>query len=469
VDPAHLQGPAATLLAAHVYETLLTFDPETLELMPGLASKWEVLDKGKRFILTLREGAAFHNGQDATAADVVFSLHRLADPDVKSNVPFLMSAVAGYAEFNTLGTADSISGIKAIGDSQVEFQLVSEWFDFPYVLTSQATSVISRAQVLEDPTDFVTQPTGSGPYKLLDRLDPEGADLEALDPDEDAGRVSVKFYDTTTDAWRDFRRGMIQIAEAPPGDVTDAVDDYGDRGFTGVSGMLYLGMSLTGTSVTSDFLERASLVLERSTINSIFGGVLLPPTGLTPKHGDETQETCGISCGVAEVHSRPAPPPPPTLTYDYPEGSPHDQLATYVKLTLQAAGLANVSLRSHTPEEFFDVIRGTNHDLFPLTWVTEYPVPDAFIRSLFKSGSPDNFSGFSSPEIDEALLEARATSDPAERRKLYDEIEGRLVLRGGLIPLGQFRATFVANPKVGNFVTDPMGRFRLEGLELREP
>src|ERR1700730_14133084 len=61
----------------NVYEGLTQRDKK-LEIVPGLAERWEVLEP-TRWRFHLRKGVRFHNGEDFTADDVVFSADRTRD------------------------------------------------------------------------------------------------------------------------------------------------------------------------------------------------------------------------------------------------------------------------------------------------------------------------------------------------------------------------------------------------------
>src|SRR4051812_13122980 len=59
----------------HIYETLYTYDKQYLPI-PHLAEGHTVSDGGRRYTMTLRKGAKFHNGKDLTAADAAASITR---------------------------------------------------------------------------------------------------------------------------------------------------------------------------------------------------------------------------------------------------------------------------------------------------------------------------------------------------------------------------------------------------------
>src|SRR5947209_20229410 len=71
----------------NVYEGL-TKRGKNLEIIPGLAESWEVLEP-TRWRFHLRKAVKFHNGEDFTADDVVFSAERVRanGSDLKTRIP----------------------------------------------------------------------------------------------------------------------------------------------------------------------------------------------------------------------------------------------------------------------------------------------------------------------------------------------------------------------------------------------
>src|SRR5262245_65165990 len=56
-----------------VFDALIDFEPETLELKPGLAKSW-TFTEGKTLVLELVEGVTFHDGTPVNPGAVEFNL-----------------------------------------------------------------------------------------------------------------------------------------------------------------------------------------------------------------------------------------------------------------------------------------------------------------------------------------------------------------------------------------------------------
>ena len=74
LDPYSLNETFTLGFQGNIYDALTAYD-ENLKLIPGLATSWENPEPDK-WILHLREGVKFHNGNDFNADDVIFSWKR---------------------------------------------------------------------------------------------------------------------------------------------------------------------------------------------------------------------------------------------------------------------------------------------------------------------------------------------------------------------------------------------------------
>lgn len=146
---------AVRQVGTHIWENLITFDEE-FEIMPQLASSWEVSDDRTTFTFQLREGVQFHQDYgEMTADDVVASVRRYM-------------AVVPAAD--TLG----IASVSALDPYTVE--IVTEEPSGPAflsLLASPSEAVIVMPQEIMEPAPNVgdigaEDVVGTGPYELAE-------------------------------------------------------------------------------------------------------------------------------------------------------------------------------------------------------------------------------------------------------------------------------------------------------------
>ena len=78
--PPTLDWQASTATACreigmNIFESLVTYNKK-FEIVPMLATKWEISSDGLTYTFHLRQGVKFHNGKEMTSEDVVASLTR---------------------------------------------------------------------------------------------------------------------------------------------------------------------------------------------------------------------------------------------------------------------------------------------------------------------------------------------------------------------------------------------------------
>ncbi len=87
LDPYSLNETFTLGTLGNVYEGLTRRGPD-LQIQPALAERWEIIEP-TRWRFHLRKGVKFHNGNDFTADDVVFSAERVVSEgsDLKTRLP----------------------------------------------------------------------------------------------------------------------------------------------------------------------------------------------------------------------------------------------------------------------------------------------------------------------------------------------------------------------------------------------
>jgi len=116
---------------------------------PELATGWEAKDGAKTWIINLRKGVKFSNGQEFAADDAIYSLN-LHRGESKSGAARNMKPVAD---------------IKKLDKYQIQINLAAADADFAYVLTDY------RLLMVPDGFKDWSKPVGTGGY-VLDKFDP---------------------------------------------------------------------------------------------------------------------------------------------------------------------------------------------------------------------------------------------------------------------------------------------------------
>ncbi|EMG9286454.1 ABC transporter substrate-binding protein SapA [Providencia stuartii] len=162
-------------LAAQIYDRLLDVDPFTYRLIPEVASRWEVLDNGATYRLTLRKDVKFQQTpwftptRNMNADDVVFSFARMFEV----NHPYHYINGGHYPYFDSLQFANSVQSIRKLNDYTVEFRLNAPDASFLWHLATHYAPILSAeyadhlAQInRQEMIDW--RPVGTGPFRLDD-------------------------------------------------------------------------------------------------------------------------------------------------------------------------------------------------------------------------------------------------------------------------------------------------------------
>ncbi|MGM0432091.1 MAG: ABC transporter substrate-binding protein [Spirochaetota bacterium] len=157
ITPGVWDGQAFSLNAS-IYDYLVEIDHETGELVPSLATSWNVSEDGRTWTLELREGVTFHDGSEFTAEDAVFTIERTQDEDL------------GHLKAQDF---ENVENVKAIDDYTVEITLDGPSATFIYQLTDYNMAVLSADYDYEQKGEM--QPMGTGPFVLEELRSKESA------------------------------------------------------------------------------------------------------------------------------------------------------------------------------------------------------------------------------------------------------------------------------------------------------
>ena len=138
---------------------------------PDLAVSWSSNDDATEWTFKLREGVSFHDGSAFDAADVLYSLNRVLDPEIESPA---RSAVK------------MIQAVEMVDDMTVKLTLDTPFADMPLQLMDYRLRMIPEGAG----DDIATTGIGTGPFKV-ETFDAEGTTVLVANTDYWEGKPGV--------------------------------------------------------------------------------------------------------------------------------------------------------------------------------------------------------------------------------------------------------------------------------------
>jgi oligopeptide transport system substrate-binding protein len=443
------------------------------EAEPALADSWRASDDRRSWQFFLRPGARFADGEDITAEDVVATLNRIARKGSGSAVSTLLAPVQGYRAVAVDGTTQELVGVSAPETDVVRIDLDEPVAGLPALLSAPAFGVVPSATgpVGED-TMFDQAPTGSGPFALADGEELSGGDDDRVRLVRSQGGrtllagVELQLHDDAAAAAESFHAGHAEWSLLPDESLDDAAGPSRVERVP-LPATLFYGLDLTHPELADARLREAIVrAVDREAIaRDVYGESLEPGTGIVPEAAGGTGDPCDGRCDFdkakAEALVKEAYPAGnvPEVSVEVDDGEEQLEVATAIVAALRDVGIPAVE-RPHPLAEFSTFASaGKGREVVRLGWVGAYASPEAFLRPLFATGSPDNVMGVSDPAVDEALDEAATEVDALARTKLVADAERAALGHHAVVPIGQFVTHVAVADQVRDLRVRPGGTF----------
>src|SRR5262245_1330256 len=196
LDPFKVYGTQAQSFFRLIFEPLFDRDPDG-KIRTPILERWAPVDR-LTWEFRLRPGVRFHDGGELTAADVVYSLTRILDPQINS------PRRHEFGELESIVAGDALT-VK-ITTKRPYALLPARLSQFSMILPDQLRG---RSEA-----DFFKEPIGLGPFRLVE-LNPQQAVLEAF-ADYHGGapktpRVVFQFIPEAEERLRQLLSGHVDI------------------------------------------------------------------------------------------------------------------------------------------------------------------------------------------------------------------------------------------------------------------
>lgn len=428
LDPDIVTAFSSFAVIGQIYEGLVEVNAK-LQIEPALATSWTVSPDGLSYTFDLRQGVKFHNGREMTSADVVYSFDRIMDP--KTGSP-------QASRFNEVTTAE------ATGPYQVRFTLKEPFAPF---LANLTNLFVVPKEVVEANGDLQKVAVGTGPYEL-DKVVPDTYVLLKANPDyyrPGEPKLAELKYNVVPEASTraaGLRTGTYQLLPTVDPVTAETLKKAGGVTVQGTQDLAYSLLGINTSRKPFDdprVREAINYAVNRSDIvQAVYLGNAVPGGPISPALKDWAVPTSDFPCYTPSVAKAKQ------LLADagYPNGF-STTIITFgtikeVADTAQVlqAQLAKVGINAKVDvEEFGKFVqdwKNSNFDMF-VSLNGGSVDPDGYLYRTFITGGSTNVYKFSDPSVDQLLKQGRTTTDTAQRRAIYDNLQKQLACTGPIV------------------------------------
>ncbi len=442
--PMAIEDLISSQVATQIYDGLLKFNPNTLELEGAIAESYEVTDDNKVFTFKLRQGVKFHDnscfeggkGRELTAADFkyTFELMCAGDNDLaKSNYEAIFKEdVVGADEYNQ-GAADEVAGFKVIDDYTFQIELKNPQFSFLYKLAQAPTSVIAK-EAYEAYGAEIT--VGTGPF-VFHSKDASGLVL-AKNPNyflkDEAGNqlpyldsVYFHYVDSKPEQVDMFESGKLTVLRGLPADkvseiIQEKIDEYQFDGEPPLKmfelkpelASQYYEFNMTRSHFKDVRVRQAfNYAIDRSKVieNALKGQAnkngdygITPPVKIIKDYPFDSLQNYGYSYDPEKAKALMA-----EAGYPGGEGFPilmleinsggnmHNKVAKEVVKQLESVLGIHVNQEVVPFAKKLEDSKYAKADMFRSAWVADYPDPETFLTNCYGKYVPNSLEEPSHP------------------------------------------------------------------------
>lgn len=437
-----------------VTETLMGIDYD-LNLYPRLAEGIEQIAP-TTWRVTLRGGLTFHDGSPVTAQAVIDAIAPIS--------------VEGDPAHNArIAKELDLAGMSADGDHVVVFETNSVNAAFKWNLSDPGVAILGARS-----DAFPINATG--PYIFREAVTEQLYRVEANDDYREGApgfeEIRVVASPDPASAALAFEAGDVDMVINYPESDFARIQETGALGFAAPTARLYFYSMNTATGPLANPLIRqaVSLAIDRDGIvEAVLSGVggvpagtiypegkgwaadipatydpvraeaLLAEAGATKQGGTWMLDGAPLEIEILTYSSRAALPPTAEITQAF----------------LQQIGItATVRVGEYAASN--EALMAGDGDMFLQAWVMlPQGDPSSILGFLLDSDGGSNAGRYANAEVDELLELGRTTSDAAERKAIYDQIQQIIATDVPLIPVFNVSQANVARAGLTGYQVHP--------------
>ena len=466
LDPTLARTYVGRIVFSSICDKLFDID-DTLNVVPQLALSREASADGLSVTIKLRPGVRFHDGEPLDAEAAKFSLDRHLTMQGSFRKPEL----------------SSVDRVEIIDPLTIRLVLKAPFSPLIAQLTDRAGMMVSPKAAKAAGDKFGLAPVCAGPYAFVERVQQDRIVVAKFADYWDKDRVFIdrivyRPIPDSTVRLANLKSGQLDLIErALATDIKDIRSNASlklvtalELGYQGITINVGKGDKSKGPLGQDKRVRQAfEASIDRAAINEvIFNGNFVPGNQWVSTANPYYQETLPVpprDVGKAKALLAEAGVKTPiAIDFMVPNNPETRAVSELIQGMASEAGF-DVKLRVTEFATSLNEAEQGNFQAYMLRWSGRTD-PDGNLYIFVKSGSPQNYSAYTNPDLDKQLDESRAKDGVEARKAVYLGITKTALTDLPVIYLYHQRHLIVHTVKLSGYTQAPDGMIRVTGLKL---
>lgn len=466
-DPHTISSHASIRVMAQVYNQLVDVN-ENLEVVPELATSWEISEDNLTYTFHLADNVYFHSGRKMTAEDVKYSYERILNPD--------LGALGNSASY-----AGGVAAIEVVDELTVKMTLNAVNVAFLSSQSSSYCSIVDKDVVEANEGSLLRADGGTGPYTLGEWVADNHVTVNAYDKYfDEAGKASfdaIEFYVMTDASSRlnALRTGAVDLIVADTA-MLDLIGESDPVQVISYQTRDYVGLFMNcGREPFSNPLVRQAVnyALNREEINDFAYNGTAAISGFIPASMghwavDVTEKdyyTQNIEKAKALMAEAGYPNGFETVITVGLEDGIRD-MGMVVQQQLAEIGIT-AEVKNEENAQYIDDWKAHNFDIM-ICHNGAGSDPNRGVAFFFSSNGSANIQDYSNARVDELCVLGASTTDDAQREAYYKEAINIILDECATAIVSCPMAYFLASPALQGYAPSASNTSNFAGVTLEK-